>query len=62
MLSPILLNRINSIHIDGYNLSEKIVITSKYVIPKVIKEYKFEVDYISFDDDVIKYLINNYIE
>ena len=58
-ISPILLDRIKMIKINGYTTDEKIKITKEYTLPKLYLECRIDNKFV-FPDDVIKFIINNY--
>jgi hypothetical protein len=41
-LNPILRDRLRIIHTKGYDIKEKRIIGEKYLIPQILKQYKFE--------------------
>ena len=55
-----LLDRMEVIEISGYTELEKLEISKKYLLKKQLEENGLDSDFIKMDDDVIKYLINNY--
>lgn len=55
-INPILRDRLHIINIPGYSDSEKKIIISKYIIPKLESQYKISVQ---IDNDVIEYILNN---
>ena len=59
-INPILKDRMYNIETKGYDYKEKIVIANKYLIPKIEKEIAIEPGSITFDDDVLKYIIETH--
>ena len=57
-LNPILKDRMIRISTKGYNNKDKLVISKKYLIPELYKQFGFQEDEIIFEDDVIEYIIN----
>ena len=53
-----LLDRMNIITIDGYNIEDKIIIVENYIIPKILSRLSITSKNIIFSNDLIKYLIN----
>jgi ATP-dependent Lon protease len=52
-----LLDRMNIINIDGYNLEEKIIIVENFIIPKILSRLLLNNKNIIFNRELIKYLI-----
>ena len=61
-INPILLDRMYKISIKGYETKDKIVIAKKYLLPKIYKQINFNKEDIIINDDVIKYIIENYTD
>lgn len=61
-INPILLDRMYKISVKGYDVKEKIVIAKKYLLPKIYEQINFNKEDIIIDDDMIKYIIENYTE
>ena len=59
-ISPILLDRIKIITVNGYDLKDKLEIIKKFAMPKLNKEFNLENIKINIEDNVIQYLIENY--
>ena len=57
-INPILRDRMNMIKVSGFKQNEKKEICTKFLIPKIIKEYNINCDDIIFNDEVINHLIN----
>lgn len=56
-VNPILKDRMVTIETKGYNITDKIVIAKKHMIPELLKEYGFKPNEIEFCDDVIRQVI-----
>ena len=61
-INPILLDRMYKISVKGYDVKEKIVIAKKYLLPKIYEQINFNKEDIIIDDDIIKYIIDNYTD
>ncbi|MBC7450755.1 MAG: endopeptidase La [Cytophagales bacterium] len=59
-IQPALRDRMEIIEINGYTLEEKIQIAKKYLIPKQKEEHGLKVKDISFTDDAIVKIIEDY--
>lgn len=62
-ISKPLLSRIgqNIVHVDDYNIKDKIKIVKNFILPKCLKEHNiYNSNDIIFGDDVITYIINTY--
>ena len=55
-----LLDRMEVIDIEGYIEEEKLEIVKRYILKKQIKENGLTKDFITIDDDVIKFIISRY--
>jgi ATP-dependent Lon protease len=58
-IDKILLDRIHRIKFDNLTINDKIEITKRYLLPDIYKKMGVD-DSIVFNDDIIKYIINNY--
>jgi ATP-dependent Lon protease len=58
-IDKILLDRIHRIKFDNLTLTDKIVITRKFILPEINKKMGFE-NIVQITDDVIEYIINTY--
>ena len=58
-IDRILLDRIHRVKFEHLNLSDKIIITKKHIMPEIQKKMGL-VDMISIEDEIIEYLINEY--
>jgi hypothetical protein len=61
-INPILLDRMYKISVKGYDVKEKIVIAKKYLLPKIYEQINFNKEDIIINDDIIKYIIDNYTD
>jgi endopeptidase La len=59
LIDPILLDRIKEINVKPYTLQDKLSICSKYIIPEIAETVSME-NIITINEDIIKYLIDNY--
>ncbi len=59
LIDRILLDRIHRIKFDHLSLEDKLVISKNYLLPEIFKKMGLE-DVIYFDDDVIKYIIDEW--
>jgi endopeptidase La len=57
-IDPILLDRIKVIKTKGFNLSQKLIISNNYLIPRIIKDVGIK-NGINISDEVIRYLITS---
>jgi ATP-dependent Lon protease len=58
LVNPILKDRMVTIKASGYSASDKVEISKKHMIPKILKEYAFSSEDITFSDDIIRFIIN----
>uniref|UniRef100_A0A6C0LV21 Lon proteolytic domain-containing protein n=1 Tax=viral metagenome TaxID=1070528 RepID=A0A6C0LV21_9ZZZZ len=58
-VSPILLDRMKIIHVDGYKVSDKVIIAQKYIVDTVKTDMGYKYNH-SFDDVAIRDIINQY--
>lgn len=61
-INPILKDRINIVHLDGFNTCDKIEIVKKYSINTICNNIGISYNNYKFDDITIKYIINNFTE
>lgn len=59
-INRILKDRMYIIRTDGFQLNEKIKISKNYLIPKIINSVGYNEDNIIINDDLIKFIIENY--
>ena len=62
MVNPILKDRMYKIETKGYKTPEKLIIAKDYLLPKIRTLAKFEIGDITFDDEVLEYIINDFTE
>ncbi len=55
-----LLDRMDLIELSGYTELEKLEIAKRYLVSKQEKENGLTPEFLKFDDNVLKYIINNY--
>ena len=58
-IDRILLDRMNVIYLNGYNVDDKIIIAEKYILPTILESLNFK-DEIVFSKEIIKYIIEKY--
>jgi len=54
---PAMLDRLEIIHVDGYDLNEKKIIAKNYLLPKFTKELKIENEFI-IEENALNKLVN----
>jgi len=59
-INKILKDRMYIIRTDGFELNEKMKISKKYLLPKIINSVGYENGKIDFPDEIIKFIIENY--
>ncbi len=59
-IPPALKDRLEIIYVNSYTAQEKLEITNKYLIPKILEENKIDNKIISISDEMLLYLINAY--
>jgi endopeptidase La len=59
-INRVLKDRMYIIRTDGFQLNEKIKIGKNYLIPKIINSVGYDVNNIIINDEIIKYIIENY--
>lgn len=57
LLDPILKNRMNLIHVPGYELKDKLEIMNNFLVPKIIKSLNMDINNIILTDTIKKYII-----
>tara|TARA_Y100000022_G_C13056623_1_gene286925 strand:- start:59 stop:646 length:588 start_codon:yes stop_codon:yes gene_type:complete len=60
-INPILRDRMYKIETNGYSIEDKIIISKKYLIPKIIEELNNNIE-IEINDETIKYIITNFTD
>lgn len=61
-INPILRDRMYRIETKGYDAKDKITISRRYLIPRIIENVKFEKDMITIPDETINELISNHTD
>ena len=59
-VNPILKDRMYNIETKGYGVQEKIVISNKYLVPKLEKELNMEKGSIVINEDIVKHLVEKF--
>jgi ATP-dependent Lon protease len=59
-VNPILLDRITTVETKFLMTTQKIHIAQNYLIPEMMKDMGLEKDYITINDDVLRYIIDSY--
>lgn len=59
-IAPRILNRFTKIYVSDYSAEEKFTIAKSYILPKLFKEYAWNMNNDVFDDDTIRYVIENF--
>jgi ATP-dependent Lon protease len=59
-IDPILADRIHKINFKPLSLEDKIIITKNYLMPELISKIGFNKEQLIYNEDIIKYLIQNY--
>ena len=59
-INPILKDRMYCIETKGYNKKEKTTIASKYLLPVIEKNIKFETGQVVISDEIIHYIIDQF--
>ena len=59
-VNPILKDRMYKIETTGYKTKEKLIIAKDYLLPKIREEIKFEIKDVTFNDEIIEYIINDF--
>jgi ATP-dependent Lon protease len=60
VIDGILMDRIHEINFKQYNLSDKVNIAKKYVLPKIMKAHGFAIDDFIISDELYSYIIDSY--
>jgi ATP-dependent Lon protease len=58
-INPILKDRMYHIQTKGYNTKEKVIIATKYLLPKIREQINFSDEDVIIPDSTIEYIINN---
>ena len=59
-INPILKDRMYQVETTGYDSNQKLIIATKYLLPKIRNNISFTIDDIIISEEVIKYIIINY--
>ena len=59
-INKILKDRMYIIRTDGFELNEKMKISKRYLLPKIINSVGYDNGKIEFPDEIIKFIIENY--
>ena len=57
-ISPILLDRMTIINVQGYTAADKLKIATRHLIPEILKEFNLSADAIVFDDALIRHIVD----
>lgn len=60
-ISPILLNRLEIIQLDGYSKAEKMKIIKDYIVPDLTKELSIEDYQLEISEELIEYLVEQHV-
>ena len=58
-VNPILKDRMYRIQTKGYSTKEKVIIATKYLLPKIREQVNFKEDEVIIPDETIEYIITN---
>jgi ATP-dependent Lon protease len=58
-INPILRDRMIKIYTNGYNMSDKVAIAQRYMIPEILPEFGMSKDAVVFDDTIIKNIVDS---
>ena len=61
-INPILRDRMYNIELKGYSYDDKLIISKQYILPRIRININFSENDIVFNDEVIKYIIQNYTD
>jgi len=59
-ISPILKDRLHIINIPNPSIKDKIIIAKNYFVKEFINSFKFKEDELTFNDEILKYIIEKY--
>jgi ATP-dependent Lon protease len=59
-IPPALIDRLEIIELSSYTEWEKLAIVKKYLLPKIVKDHLIAATDIKMNDNLLKYIINNY--
>ena len=60
LIDKILLDRMEILEINSYNLNEKISISSDYLLKQICKDVGFEFNSIIFNKEILTFIIESY--
>jgi ATP-dependent Lon protease len=58
LVSPILLDRMHTIHVDGYSTDDKLKIAKQHLLPDVLREHALQPSDVCMSDGVLRYIIS----
>jgi ATP-dependent Lon protease len=58
-VNPILKDRMYKIKTNGYNLKDKLVISNRYLLPKIREQVRFDNEQILIPDETLQYIIDH---
>ena len=61
-INPILLDRLVNIKISSFKVEDKLSIANNYLIPAIQRKLGLDKDNICFDEESIKYIIENFTD
>ena len=61
-VNPILKDRMYKIETKGYKMKDKLIIAKDYLLPKIREQAKYEEGDISFNDEILEYIIKDFTE
>lgn len=59
-IAPRILNRFTKIYVSDYSMEEKFIIAKSYILPRLFDEYSWNMNNDVFDDDTIRYVVENF--
>ena len=59
-VNPILRDRMYTIHTNKLSIEEKLTISKDYLLPSLYKEISINKNDIIFEEDIIRYIVENY--
>jgi len=62
LVNPILKDRMYKIETQGYKMKDKLIIAKDYLLPKIREQAKYEESDISFNDEILEYIIKDFTE
>jgi ATP-dependent Lon protease len=61
-VNNILKDRMYKIETSGYNTKDKLIISKKYLLPKILDQAKFKEEDVVFTDEILEYIINDFTD